>query len=105
MSAMILAAKKAGVTLVPADCYRDYSGQVYWRTWWCNVGKCANAAIPGTSNHGLGLAVDLCGGVERFGSPGFLWMKSNAGRFGFVHPGWAEPGGSKPEPWHWEFAG
>jgi hypothetical protein len=30
-------------------------------------------------------------------------MKANAGTFGWVHPDWAEPSGSKPEPWHWEF--
>src|SRR4051794_17293481 len=58
-SAMILAARKAGVTLVTADCYRDYAGQVYWRTWWCHVGKCGNAAVPGTSNHGWGKAIDF----------------------------------------------
>lgn len=39
--------------------YRTYSRQVYWRNWWCNQGKCGNAAIPGTSNHGWGLAIDL----------------------------------------------
>jgi hypothetical protein len=25
--------------------------------------------------------------------------------YGFFHPSWAQQGGSKPEPWHWEFAG
>jgi hypothetical protein len=23
--------------------------------------------------------------------------------FGWINPDWALPGGSKPEPWHWEF--
>jgi hypothetical protein len=32
-------------------------------------------------------------------------MKANAGRFGFFHPAWAEPGGGKPEAWHWEYSG
>jgi LAS superfamily LD-carboxypeptidase LdcB len=32
-------------------------------------------------------------------------MKENAGQFGWVHPAWAQQGGSKPEPWHWEFVG
>jgi hypothetical protein len=30
-------------------------------------------------------------------------MTANAGRFGFVQPDWAGPGGEKPEPWHWEY--
>lgn len=33
------------------------------------------------------------------------WMQDNSMRFGWFHPDWAEPTGSKPEPWHWEFAG
>ena len=32
-------------------------------------------------------------------------MKANAGRFGFLHPDWAEPGHETREPWHWEYAG
>ena len=61
------------------------------------------AAVPGTSNHGWALAVDLCGGVNIAGSPQWTWMTANAGRFGFVQPDWAAPGGEKPEAWHWEF--
>ncbi len=33
----------------------------------------------------------------------FDWLTANASSYGWVHPGWAQPGGSKPEPWHWEF--
>jgi len=39
--------------------YRPYDRQVYWRNYWCSRGACGNAAIPGTSNHGWGLAVDV----------------------------------------------
>jgi LAS superfamily LD-carboxypeptidase LdcB len=63
------------------------------------------AAVPGTSNHGWGTAVDLCGGVEAFGTATHLWMLENAPAFGWFHPSWAKPGGGRPEPWHWEFAG
>ncbi len=82
------------------DSYRDYGAQVsvYRR-------KPGLAAVPGTSNHGLGIALDLGCGAERFGSDTYLWLKANAPRFGWVHPSWAEPGGGKPEPWHWEFVG
>jgi hypothetical protein len=41
-----------------ASCYRTYGQQVELRNYWCGQGNCANAAVPGTSNHGWGLAVD-----------------------------------------------
>lgn len=59
------------------------------------------AAIPGRSNHGLGTAVDLCGGVETQGSPQFNWLVANSKKYGWSHPQWAY---SSPfEPWHWEY--
>lgn len=63
------------------------------------------AAKAGTSNHGWGLAVDLCGGIQSFGTPQHRWMEQNAGAFGFILPSWAQRGGSRPEPWHFEFIG
>lgn len=82
------------------DSYRSYARQVdvYRRTP-------SLAAVPGTSRHGWGLAVDLGCGVPQFGSPNYNWMRANAPRFHFVHPAWAEPSGSMPEAWHWEFTG
>ena len=82
------------------DSYRTYASQVrlYGE-------KPALAAVPGTSNHGWGLAVDLCGGIQDFGTPQYAWMVANAGRFGFLHPTWADPGNGREEPWHWEYAG
>jgi hypothetical protein len=100
-TAMVLAARKAGITLVTADCYRDYAGQVYWRNWWCNVGKCGNAAVPGTSNHGWGKAIDfhdLSGGLPTNGAA-YRWLKANAGRFGWNNPILTN------EAWHWEWVG
>ncbi len=61
------------------------------------------AAVPGTSNHGWGLALDLAGGVERFGTPEHQWVAANAPRFGWQHPAWARQGGNRPEPWHFEY--
>lgn len=59
------------------------------------------AAVPGTSRHGLGDAVDLGCGIQIYGSTQFRWMKQNAPKFGWVHPYWAE---HQPfEPWHWEY--
>lgn len=63
------------------------------------------AARPGTSNHGWGVAVDLCGGAQSFGTPEHEWLSANAEKVGWTHPAWARRSGSKPEPWHWEFTG
>jgi hypothetical protein len=32
-------------------------------------------------------------------------MLTNAGRFGWLHPNWADRGNGREEPWHWEYAG
>lgn len=80
--------------------YRSYSRQVAVKA---SHGRWA--ATPGTSRHGLGKALDLCGGINNFGTIEHLWMKQNAPMFGWFHPAWAAANGSLPEPWHWEFAG
>ncbi len=82
------------------DSYRSYPEQVAVRK-----AKPTLAAVPGTSNHGWGVAVDLCDGVQTFGSPQHVWLAENAMAFGWFHPSWAQAGGSKPEAWHWEYAG
>lgn len=91
--------KANGTNLCVTDSYRSLAAQIDVKRR-----KPTLAAKPGTSNHGLGLAVDLCGGIESFGTAQHIWMQQNAPLFGFFHPAWAEPSGSKPEPWHWEFA-
>ena len=59
------------------------------------------AAIPGRSNHGLGQALDLCGGIQSQGTTQFNWLEANSRKYGWFHPAWAY---SSPfEPWHWEF--
>ena len=89
-----------GVALRITDGYRSYEEQVAVK-----IRKGALAATPGTSVHGLGLALDLGSGVNQEGSAQYLWMKKNAGTFGFAHPKWAEdnnPRNGAQEPWHWE---
>jgi LAS superfamily LD-carboxypeptidase LdcB len=62
------------------------------------------AARPGTSEHGWGLAIDMCAGPDQPGSVRRAWFLANAPKFGWDNPQWARPGtGSRPEPWHWEF--
>ncbi|WP_226347010.1 M15 family metallopeptidase [Agilicoccus flavus] len=100
LNALATAYKKdTGQELCITDTYRSYAAQVSVK-----ARKPVLAAKPGTSNHGLGLATDLCGGIESFGTPAHLWMTQHAPLFGFYHPAWAQADGSKPEPWHWEYA-
>jgi D-alanyl-D-alanine carboxypeptidase len=61
------------------------------------------AAEPGTSEHGFGLAIDGCEGIELGSGARYTWMRENAPLYGWDNPSWARRGGSKPEPWHWEY--
>jgi hypothetical protein len=100
---MLAAARRDGIRLAPVECYRDYAGQVAMRELWCQRGACHMAAVPGTSNHGWGKAVDFAD--MTFDATAYRWLKANADRFGWNHPGVMEPGGPVPEPWHWEWVG
>lgn len=98
-------AEHGGANLHISDAYRDLAGQQYQRARWCGQGKCGNAAVPGTSNHGWGKAVDL-GNLGGYNGESYLWLKANSTAFGWHHPAFMEPGGKGPfEPWHWEFRG
>lgn len=66
--------------------------------------KGALAATPGRSQHGWGLAADLCGAESRSGTTEWQWMDQNGPIYGWENPAWARPGGAGAyEPWHWEF--
>ena len=93
-------AQEFGAPICVGDSYRSYEEQVT-----VAEEKPELAARPGSSNHGWGVATDLCDGIQQFGSPTHRWMQDNSLLYGFFHPSWAQQGGSKPEPWHWEFAG
>lgn len=81
------------------DGYRSYDEQVALK-----IQKPYLAGTPGTSKHGLGIAVDLGSGVQAsFTSPEHLWLRANGPAFGLFIPSWAQQNGSKPEQWHWEF--
>jgi hypothetical protein len=102
---MMASATVDGVDLQPESCYRSYAEQVAVRNYWCSLGLCQFAAVPGTSTHGWGKAVDFADqtGELTFTSPGYLWLQAHAYLFCFHHPPFAEPGGVAPEPWHWEW--
>ena len=60
------------------------------------------AAAPGKSNHGWGLAVDLC--QDQTSGVKWAWLNENGPAYGWANPAWALPGGSGPhERWHWEY--
>jgi D-alanyl-D-alanine carboxypeptidase len=88
--------RRFGRDMCVTDSYRNLADQqrVY-------ASRPGFAAVPGTSNHGKGQALDLCGGIQNGGSVQFNWMEANARRYGWLHPAWAY---SNPyEPWHWEY--
>lgn len=67
------------------------------------VNKPNLAATPGTSKHGLGLAIDFGSVINNYSSAQHIWMRLNAPDFGWDNPVWARANGSRLEPWHWEF--
>ena len=90
-------AAEFGVSMTINSSYRTYAQQ---EALYDPSSK--TAAPPGCSNHGTGLAIDIGGGVQAFGSAQYEWLKANAEAYGWVHPPFAEPSGRNPEPWHWQ---
>ena len=89
-----------GAPLRLTDSYRTYEAQVILKET-----KPGLAATPGRSNHGYGLAIDLAGGAGNPSTTSGTWLREHAEEFGWTLPLWAREGGSKPEPWHWEYTG
>ncbi|RYV49664.1 hypothetical protein EUA98_17635 [Pengzhenrongella frigida] len=80
--------------------YRSYEEQVAIRAYFGSL-----AAKPGTSNHGLGLALDVQEGpdVYGFGTPRYDWLVANGPAFGWVAPASVRAGAAYPEYWHFEY--
>ncbi|MFF3064640.1 M15 family metallopeptidase [Oerskovia sp. NPDC057915] len=90
--------KAFGKPLRITDSYRSYDDQVAVK-----AAKPFLAAVPGTSQHGWGLAIDVGSPVSTGKSAEYLWMRLHAPDYGWDNPTWARPDGRKPEPWHFEF--
>lgn len=88
---LLAAAEQAGVTIGVTDSYRSYEAQVDVARRKGLYKDGGLAAVPGTSNHGWGLSVDL-----DLNGKAQSWMRENAARFGFVED-------VPREPWHWTF--
>ncbi|MGY4643965.1 M15 family metallopeptidase [Cellulomonas sp. URHB0016] len=82
--------------------YRDLDTQVAMREALGSV-----AAVPGTSSHGTGLALDVpelpC--EYGYGTPQRDWLVAHGPSYGWRVPSWATQGGSNPEYWHFEYTG
>ena len=96
--AMQEAAKKDGYPFGSAlkinSSYRSYQRQ---KELYASLGA-GTAAFPGTSNHGLGLAVDLW-----YTDGAYKWLRKNASSFGFRQiPGYESNNPNAHEAWHWE---
>jgi hypothetical protein len=87
------AASKAGHRITISSGFRTLARQNYfwncYQTKRCNNGNLA--ARPGTSNHGVGKALDLS-----LSGAAYSWMRSNAQAHGFVRT-------VPTETWHWEY--
>ena len=82
---------QAGVDLRVSDGYRSLDEQHELADRLGLYRDGGLAAVPGTSNHGWGLSVDIDtdgGALE--------WMRANAARYGFVED-------VPREPWHWTY--
>ncbi len=90
--AMRSAAAADGVAIGVSDSYRSFDAQVDVAARKGLYGQGGLAAVPGTSDHGWGTALDL-----KLDSSGLAWMKTHGTEFGFVDD---VPG----ESWHWHYA-
>lgn len=119
---MCKAASEDGVTLISVSSYRTYS---YQQTLYKNrVQRCINeglseeeakkkaatiVAFPGTSEHHLGLAVDINSVEESFeNTKAFRWLSDHAEEYGFILR-YPEDKQSITkiiyEPWHYRYVG
>ena len=122
---MITAASKRGLNLRIVSCYRSYNHQKnLLHTFARNIKRRnrkmtykqalakANrrAALPGASEHNLGIAVDFGNNTkQRFiNTKEYQWMKNNAYKFGFIERyklKWTHKTHTIYEPWHFRYVG
>ena len=110
VAALVQAARGAGLVLTGGG-YRDPAAQIALRRAHCGTSDYAiyrmpasqcspPTAIPGTSKHELGLAIDLsCNGtlIASHSDPCFVWLAAHAANYGLAN--------LPSEPWHWSVDG
>lgn len=120
---MYYAAKKEGIILTPFSGNRSYERQRInynnlTETYMARYGidrkaaqkKAATVILPpGTSEHNIGLAMDICNTYDSFAnSKEYAWLTKNAYKYGFIlrYPkGKEDVTGIVYEPWHWRYVG
>lgn len=119
---MIKDARKEGIYLVVTSGYRTFRKQQSLMNEKIEEfkanGYSANeaeekaqawVAIPGTSEHQLGLALDINGdGVHTENYKAYSWLSENSYRYGFIlryPPDKTEITGISDEPWHFRYVG
>lgn len=80
-----------GVTIGVTDSYRDHDEQVDLAARKGLYRDGGLAAVPGTSAHGWGIALDL-----DLDPRAQTWMRDNGWMYGFAET-------TPREPWHWEY--
>lgn len=115
-------AARDGVTLISVSSYRTYS---YQQNLYNNrVRRCINeglseadakkkaatiVALPGTSEHHLGLAIDINSVEESFeNTDAFRWLQKNAENYGFIMRYAKDKQNITKiiyEPWHYRYVG
>ena len=119
LAEMFAAAKQQGITLLGVSAYRSHATQTSLFNYYVNADGYNKArtysALPGTSEHETGLAIDVTGGNGKCaaddcfgGTPEAEWLQDHAAEFGFIvrYPKGKEAiTGYKYEPWHIRYVG
>ncbi|MFL6557570.1 MAG: D-alanyl-D-alanine carboxypeptidase family protein, partial [Bacillus sp. (in: firmicutes)] len=112
-------AKQQGVTLLGVSAYRSHASQTalfnYYVTQDGYEAASTYSAVPGTSEHETGLAIDVTGGNGKCaaedcfeGTPEAAWLQDHASEYGFIirYPeGKDSITGYQYEPWHLRYVG
>jgi zinc D-Ala-D-Ala carboxypeptidase len=112
-------AKVDGITLLGVSGYRSHATQVALFNNYVKKDGYEKArtysALPGTSEHETGLAIDVTGGTGQCpaqdcfaNTPEAKWLQNNVAKYGFIirYPnGKSNITGYKYEPWHLRYVG
>ncbi|WML41282.1 M15 family metallopeptidase [Neobacillus sp. OS1-2] len=116
---LFTAAKQDGINLLGVSAYRSHSEQTSLFNHYVNVdgyeAAMTYSAVPGTSEHETGLAIDVTGGNGKCaaedcfkGTPEADWLQKHAADYGFIirYPkGKEQITGYQYEPWHLRYVG
>lgn len=119
LAKLFLTAKQQGISLLGVSGYRSHSTQTTLFNYYVSVDGLKKArlysALPGTSEHETGLAIDVTGGNGKCaaddcfgGTPEAKWLQNHVAQYGFIirYPkGKDAITGYKYEPWHIRYVG